>query len=302
MANERLKYRFTVARFMPNQLRGEFVNVGIVLHVLDTQQLMSRWIPNLGRMRCLSPLITHAEYKEFRDHLAESYKLGSSIATLDSPGSIIGEPVAKASPELLDYLYREWSVPFQFSEPVFGYTTDPVQQLNHLYEQLVQPAEEEAEPVTHNMLAKVKVRVERTLRKAHLLGENKLNTAIEVPGKTRSWPFHFGRVNGSVTLLEAVLLDQIDPITKSNRAIILNGHVKDVRDKGDYYDVKVYAIVHYSKLPDRMEGVQEARNLIETNGITTLTQEELPKITGELQRSLNKKTYFMQGDLAQFTR
>src|SRR5258708_4363846 len=125
----RLKYRFSVARFMPNQIRGEFINIGVILHVLDTQQLMAEWLPGLGRMRCISPEVTTDEFKNFQNHLSLRYNLDSSLPTLEAPESIVGESFNKSQPELLDYLHREWSVPFQFSEPVTGFTTDPKRQL-----------------------------------------------------------------------------------------------------------------------------------------------------------------------------
>jgi hypothetical protein len=286
----RIKYRFSIVRFMPNQVRGEFVNVGIVLHVLDTQQLLSRWLPELGRMRCLSPSITFEQYDHFRKQVAERYKEGESYATLLNPDSIYGEPYTKASPELLDYLHREWSVPFQFSEPVAGFTRDPLHQLEVLYRQLVEPLQEEESVVTDSRLERIRRKVQFQLKKDDLLGPEKFKQKIEVPGKNRSWPFDFGHLNGSATLLQVVPLTQKDPVQKGNASLILVGHVRDVRQR-DYLEVNTYAIIQTSEDPARMDGIDQARTIIENDGIRTLTVEEVPKITGDLRRKISAKTY-----------
>jgi hypothetical protein len=145
MQEEKFKYRYVLARFVPNQLRGEFINVGVVMHNLSTGELSYKWLPNLGRMRYLSKEITLEEYKSFQNYLGERF-----LPNLFKKVSVVGQPVTMASPELLDYFRKELGGQFQFSEPTFGYTTDPEKQLERLYKLLVEEtiiADEDIEEV-----------------------------------------------------------------------------------------------------------------------------------------------------------
>lgn len=292
----RVKYRFSIIRFMPNQIRGEFVNVGIVLHVLDTRQLLTRWLPELGRMHCLSPSVNLDQYLHFRKQVQERYNEGNSYSTLQNPDSIYGEPYNQASPELLDYLHREWSIPFQFSEPVAGFTTNPTERLATLYTELVEPVQEDEQTAPATRLDKVRRKVQVQLQKSDLLGPEKFRQSIEVFGKTRSWPFDFGHLNGSATLLQVVSLEQKNPVQKGDASLILAGHVNDIR-QGSYNEVKAYAIIQASTDPERMDGLDEARTIIENNRIQTLMIDEVPKITEELRRTISTKSYFVQSKL-----
>ncbi|MEI6046899.1 MAG: hypothetical protein WCS37_21330, partial [Chloroflexota bacterium] len=82
----------------------------------------------------------------------------------------------------------------------------------------------------------------------------------------------------------------------SNTALILSGHVNDVRAKSDYpiAAIKPFAVIHQSKHLERMEGLEEAKSLLKDNRIETLAEDEIPAIIQELKRNLEVKNYFMQ--------
>jgi hypothetical protein len=171
--SSRQKYRFVVARYRPNQLRGEFVNVGIILHLPDTGVLYSRWLPNIERLRVISPDITLEQYHHFRQELARRYVHVQPTATVPSENNLTLAPVTATSPMLLDYLYKEWSVPFCFSEPTGGFTLDPQEEIDYLYNQVVAPLEETKSDgkVRETSLPKSRRLISRESKQKKLLGK-----------------------------------------------------------------------------------------------------------------------------------
>lgn len=294
--NNKFKYKFSIARFMPDQVRGEFVNVGIILHLTEAKLLYSKWLPEPNRLRCLSPGFTVEQYKYFQATLSERYNLGYSTPTLGSPDTIIGENISKHSPDLLDYLYKEWSVPFQFSEPVAGFTADPRKQLEHLYTQLVQPVYEEKLPASSNTrLDKIKRKLERALSQANLLGPEKITKDLNVPGTSINWQFDYGRANGRLTLLQTVSLAQKSALDKSNAAALLFAKIYDIRKRGNYAssNIEAYAVLQYSKELDRQSGLEEAKNLLKNNEIVTVEEGGINDLVKDIGISFDSKFYFM---------
>ena len=51
-----VRYHYTVARFTPDHIRGEFINVGVVVWCPDTQEVGMRWITGYKRIRALGHL------------------------------------------------------------------------------------------------------------------------------------------------------------------------------------------------------------------------------------------------------
>jgi|GEM_PF-2493722 len=285
----RWKYQYTIVRFVPNQLRGEFLNVGVILHVVETGELHVEWLKDFSRLRQLSNNITSEEWKNFKKYLAENYKQIGTQAILSSQDTMVGEPISFASSGLLDYFYKEYTGQFQFTEPLGGITENPHQQLLRYYDRMVKPITEEEEsnlPITR--LEKVRKKVSNYLDRAGLLAPDKIKPKIQIDGKTSKWEFDFGRVNGSATLVEVISLDLIDFSAKSDRAFSLIGRVRDVRSSANpvLRNTQAYSVIHQTADPLRMEGTEEAKKLLENEGIEVVQDNDIDYLVKGLHRDL----------------
>jgi hypothetical protein len=287
--NNRQKYRFVVARFRPNQLRGEFVNIGVIVHVMETKEIMSRWLPDLGRMRCLSQKVTFDQYEHFRKELTRYIPTDHNLTLLESDNLTVPR-VTTQDDNFLEYLHREWSIPFCFSEPVGGFTANPETQLHHLYNQVVAVGEEKKERQDRTMAA-VRRKIGTELRQKELLGEDKLHEHILVKGLSRDWQFDYGRVNGSIVVVEAPNLYKKDAVEKSNAALIFSGQIQDVIDTGK--DVKAFAVVSSNIPLGRREGIEPALKLLTRakTRVEVIEENQLSALSRELQRYIGYKVF-----------
>jgi Fe-S cluster assembly iron-binding protein IscA len=286
--DNRFKYKYAIIRFVPNQLRGEFVNIGIILHILDGVGLLhAKWLPKLGKMRCISSDITDEEFRNFKKYISKNFK--ATTGNLFSPKTIISEKVTTDSPKLLDYLHSEMGGQFQFSVPSFGYTSNVQQLLEKLYRDFVDPDfEEKEEEVDEEKEERVSLRearqkVANVLRENHLYDPGPFGRDVLVPGSTTLRKFDFAHLNGGATLLQVISLGQLSEESKNDRALVLVGKVTDVRATN--IQVESYAITHEVDDPDRMVGNEAVKSYISNHNIQIIAQDDTDYLAKQFKNS-----------------
>ncbi|NWJ96529.1 MAG: DUF3037 domain-containing protein [Chloroflexi bacterium] len=280
--DRKVKYRYSVVRFMPDQLRGEFINVGILLHVLDSGELLTRWIEGLGRMRCLSKDVTLEKFRNMQRYIKEAYSSNRTYSMFDH-GSI--KPISVSSPELLDYLYRESHGLFQFSEPRGGITSNLDNQLTWLYDTLVKFSLDEEEETPAEGVKRIRSLIKDQLIQADLFGKGKVEENKVIPIGKRKQNFAFGHTNGYAMLVPVISLAQERPALKDRAASALLGRIEDVRLIYPQR-TKVLAVVHIGRSQEYKPGTEEALELLRAHEISTFLEPEIPKVVNALKTEL----------------
>jgi hypothetical protein len=108
---------------MPNQLRGEFVNVGVVLQV-DGLSPFWQFTNDISRMQFLDPDLDAEIWEHFQ----------RTVVEIELPADY---PLRKGQSDLIGYLYYSLSCPFQLGEIVAGRHDNPLRQIDHYFKQLV---------------------------------------------------------------------------------------------------------------------------------------------------------------------
>ncbi|HTM93715.1 MAG TPA: DUF3037 domain-containing protein [Flavisolibacter sp.] len=120
-------FEYAIIRIVPRVEREEFLNVGIILYCKDRKFLDTKYTINKER---ISALCAEVDCKEVEEHLqsfekiAKGEKDGGSIAALDLPSRF-------------RWLTATRSTIIQTSKVHPGFTEDPKETLEKLYQQLV---------------------------------------------------------------------------------------------------------------------------------------------------------------------
>jgi hypothetical protein len=101
---------------MPDQIKGEFVNVGVLLLVVDENKLLTKWTNSLKRTNHLAHELNQEDFDHWKETLNNVAKL-------------------RMQPGLLGYLRKEFSTPFCFSDTGGGVTDNPETELDYLASQ-----------------------------------------------------------------------------------------------------------------------------------------------------------------------
>jgi len=186
---------FYLLRYTPNIVRGEFVNLGVLLHDPQAGRLLPpRLLDNFRRVRRLHPW--------------------ADLDVLAALEKQIEEEAPKQNGTLRAYLERlqQYSNVLEFSEPKAVLTADPEAELERLYETYV------AEPAYPTRLgaaversrAWIRSQLNSALKKAGLWARLERGVRVEeYTHKGDRFRFDFGwRTNGSRGFLQALALER----------------------------------------------------------------------------------------------
>ncbi len=124
---ERLSYEYVVLRCVPRVDRGEFVNVGVVLHCQSSEFLHAVWHVDRDRLLALDPRI---DVDQVCEGLAFIEAVCDGRPTAGGPGRA---PLSQR----FGFLKAPRSTVLQPGPVHGGVTADPGRQLERLLEQLV---------------------------------------------------------------------------------------------------------------------------------------------------------------------
>lgn len=269
MANAERSCRFYLLRYVPNIVRGEFVNIGVLLHDPEQSRLHApRLLENFRRVRRLHPWADLDVLSALEKHIAD-----------DTPAS--GEKL----PGYLERL-QQFSNALEFTEPKVVLTADPEAELDRLYETYV------AEPhyptrvaaAVERSRAWIRSQLNAALRRAGLW--EKLERGVRVEQYTHRgdrFRFDFGyRRNGNLGFLQTLALER-----EVDRAKVLAYTMERIRARLAAEDLTASctAIVEAAASPENEAAELSARILAEQE-IALVPVAQLETFTTDLRREL----------------
>lgn len=124
---EKHVFEYAVIRVVPHVEREEFINVGVILYCKPLDYLGVRWSLDEPFMKQFAPNLDLAEVKEHLcafDIISLGGPEGGTIGMMDKPGRF-------------RWMTATRSTVLQISNVHPGYSTDPEQTLERLFEQMV---------------------------------------------------------------------------------------------------------------------------------------------------------------------
>lgn len=136
---------YSIIRYVPDDVRGEQVNIGAVALRADGSRAVVRFDRDLSRPRALARRADLTFLREFRQSLEDiaDEQAGDQLVLAGGAGlalRIDGKPRLDA--EFLRNVARRWQNSLQFTEPRGSLESDPQQLLDEVFRRYVAPPTE----------------------------------------------------------------------------------------------------------------------------------------------------------------
>jgi hypothetical protein len=216
-------FKYSVIRYVPNLVRDEATNLGVLLEVDNPPGLYLRFLGQMSRVRRKYPDANVLAIRRLSEHFGK-------LQQVIDPNQPVFDFAKGGSGLTLESLHKgSIDTNFQVTAPRATVGDDPVAELDEVFELFV--AEIATEPKERGVLApsRFRRRVAKRLRQTGLLSENYLQPQFQAAGTVQPWIFDFGQRNGSLTLVQSLVL-QTAPDEAMNRALLLQARVEDVAE------------------------------------------------------------------------
>ncbi|SRR6266851_7945591 len=216
-------FKYSVVRYVPSVIRDEAINLGILLETDNPPGLYLRFLGSMSRVRRRYPDANLVALRHLSEHFL---KLEHGV----DPNQPIFD-FANAPGVTLSALHKgSVDTTFQITAPRATSGEDPVAELNDVFDLFVAepPAAGSADRAA---LAPSRFRrlVARRLRQTGLVSADRLQAQFQAAGTVQPWVFDFGQRNGSLTLVQSLVL-QTESDEAVNRALLLQARVEDVAE------------------------------------------------------------------------
>lgn len=216
-------FKYSVVRYVPSVVRDEAINLGVLLETENPPGLYLRFLGSMSRVRRRHP---DANLLALR-HLSEHFQKLEHEADPNQPVF----DFAKSPGVTLDILHKgSVDTSFQVTLPRATVGEDPVAELDEVFELFVaETPVVESKDSTALAPSRFRRLVARHLRQSGLVSDTQLQPQFQAAGTVQPWIFDFGQRNGTLTLVQSLVLQTI-PDEAMNRALLLQARVEDVAE------------------------------------------------------------------------
>jgi len=178
------KCYYSVIHYLPSLVRGESVNIGVVLQCIEEQTVRCRVLGDLGKIRRVDPQ-------------ADAGVIGSILVDLETRLNVsCSEKAGLLNPRFLHQVAEEYANHVQLTRPRLCVTKDLEEELNFLYQLFVGEGENLPKDEGASLLKK---EIREALMKAGLPFQE--NVSIELPWETVGIDFGFFVPNRGISCL-----------------------------------------------------------------------------------------------------
>ena len=270
------RFQYAVLRYVPNVIRDEAVNVGVVVRDLEHQEFEYRFLPRSATVRKLAPQADQQVVTNFSKQLANAKRD-------DRPLPGVGHPkdaafFVRASGEFIGNL--------QFGE-VRGLLADDLKSaVNKIYNTHVAEPGGLPRPINYQAMASytTRTRLWNAFRRRELIRRGGVEQGIKVVGKHAPWTFDLGYRNGALKLISSIALNAPTVETNLGRALVFKGMLGDVRAAQDH---PVHGIA-VAQLPQdrKAAGAKESVEIIQDSKIRVVEFAALNELVEEVAEEL----------------
>jgi DUF3037 family protein len=271
-------FQYAVVRYVPDIIRDEAVNVGVLITAVDGHRFEFKFLPRSATVRKLWPKADSALVKNFQQQLticAKNNKPLGNIGRVFEPG-------------FFDKAREEFNGNLQLTMPraVIGPNIDEV--LNRVYQTSVAEPDVGARPINYLTIApfRTRERLWSAFQKRDLLHANRVRKEMNVKGKHAQWTFDLGYQNGALNVINSMALNAATPQANLGRALVLKGMIDDVRalHKGP---VKATAVVEGFGKGSAPRGSHEAWQILADSKLTIVQFSQLNELINKVAHDLS---------------
>ncbi|SRR6266536_1515108 len=272
--SERTQY--VIVRYVPNVVRDEAVNIGVIIRRVDGPQFDFKFIPRSATVRKISPEADQQLVKNFERQLTLSKNEGTRIG-------LIGLPT---EPDFFQKALREFNGNLQLTEPRGLVASDLSAALRETYDRYV--AEKGiSRPINYQSIAPytIRERLWSAFDRQNLLRPGVVKKEITVKGKYSHWTFDLGYQNGALNLISSVALNAPTQETNLGRALVFKGMLDDVKHEGK---VRGTAVVQLPRADRPAPGGKEAQEFLRDSHVHVVDLSNVDELVSSVQKGLHR--------------
>jgi Protein of unknown function (DUF3037) len=212
-------YQFVVVRYVPDVVRNEGVNVGVLVRSIEGVPFDFKFLPRSATVKKLLPSADGRLVRHFETQLKAARNEEKPLSGLGYPGN----------PEFLDAMQNEFTGNLQVTAPRAVVAQGLPAALSLLYRQMVEEAPANARPINYQSLApfQTRERLWSAFEKRELVRPNGVHKALPISGKHAPWTFDLSYKNGGIHVISSLALDAATEVNLS-RALVLKGMAEEV--------------------------------------------------------------------------
>jgi hypothetical protein len=269
-----MRFRYSIARYMPSLIRGEVLNIGAILED-EGGRIVAKFLGKFSHVRAIYPDADLATLRLIADHFSKQYPAPSTQGVL-----FANEHVGS-----LDDLVRAQQNVISLTEPRVTLGESLAEELEDVYARFVAPPPSLApKPISSVQVApaRLKNRLESWLVKRSLFGPNAYQRDIEVPGTLYPWTFDFGVRNGQTTVVQTVSL-RVSLDTAMNRVALVGARIADAKQASTHVSAGVLEVV---AVPDVIDTHREPVEYLRQHDVEVIPLMDANALVGRLERPL----------------
>lgn len=266
---------FSLVRYVPDEWRGEGVNLGVILLCPELHDVRWQLTSNHQRAR----RFFHSE------HDLDLQRL--KLMKADLVERLEAERGALLRRDQLDGFAKLFRNQLQLTDLRSCVVADPQEDLARLYGRLVEPA---AEAITAERpvmsTQQLRIAFGERLRQRQIY--DRLEHDVVLPARYKPHPYEFGHAyrNGKLQVVHEVSFGLIDPDQNCERAIVLATEIEDVRSNPAVTSGPTAFTLVGAFASDQRDVEAAIRRLLQDKQVELWTQGELDQLVGKIEREL----------------
>jgi hypothetical protein len=271
-------FQYVVVRFVPNVVRDEAVNVGVLLRAKNDRSLHLRFLSRNATVRKLWPEADDKIVDSFRKQLTAAIKSKTALGRMGDP----------RSPSFFETARIEMNGNLQLSG-VRGLLSDSVEDaLEWAFGTYVALPGGATRPINFQAIAPLMARrrLWDAFERQGLIGPKRIRERVSLQGLHAPWTFDLVYRNGALKTINSLAINAPTAETNLGRALVLKGMVEDVFEKKKEL-ITCTAVVQDLVKGEAAAGAKEAQNLLRDATIEVVPLAELSKLVQKVGEDLS---------------
>jgi hypothetical protein len=279
------RFQYSVVRYVPNIVRDEAVNVGVLMRAVDATEFEARFLPRGSAVRKLWPTADREIVRNFERELEKAATEGATLFGPEHP--LLRRFGVPTDPGFIARARAEFVGNLQLTAPRGIVANDLGSALNWAYRTYVEEPSSESRPINYQSMApqQMRDRLWRVFQRRDLIRPEGLTKRLLLEGRHAPWTFDLGYRNGSLNLINSIALNAETADTNLGRSLVFKGMIDDVAAK--QADVHAIAVVrtHMGGRTDS-PGSREALAILDDSGIEAVQISQIDGLADRVEREL----------------
>lgn len=273
-----IPYHFMLLRYVHDASSEEFANVGILMWLPSTRELLFRMHERYARLSAFFKDFDGASYRQMSRAIRQRVRLVQREA---EQGTLLVRPAGTIADVVLR-IVTEDSTCFSWSKAMGGIADDPQMRIEELLHEFVTSRELAGAPRQRRDEEQILERIDDVLRRHGIAP--RLTHGFEVSGRDYSYRFQAAWVNGQRQVMEPISFDYLRAAEVVEKANTWSGRLWNLRGE----EFQMTGVVAPPANPELAGAFEQAVTILRSapNVRAVVRENDFEAFAGEIERDL----------------